>query len=57
LTVSAGLIFAWWGIALPLGFFVVRKVGIVHVGAEGYIPEAKPSVRTAADAPFGDHKM
>lgn len=32
--VSAGLIFAWWGIALPLGFQVVRKIGVEHVGAE-----------------------
>lgn len=40
LIVSAGLIFAWWGIALPLGYLVVRKIGIVHVGAEGYLPEA-----------------
>ena len=37
--VSAGLIMAWWGIALPLGFLVVRKVGIEHVGAEGCVPE------------------
>jgi hypothetical protein len=44
LIVSAGLIFAWWAIALPLGFFVVRQIGIVHVGAEGYIPEAKTEV-------------
>jgi hypothetical protein len=29
--VSAGLIMAWWGIALPLGFVVVRSVGIEHV--------------------------
>lgn len=43
LIVSAGLIFVWWRIALPLGFFVVRKVGVVHVGAEEYIPEAKNS--------------
>jgi hypothetical protein len=34
--VSAALIMAWWGIALPLGFAVVRKVGIEHVGAEGH---------------------
>ncbi|KAF2791865.1 hypothetical protein K505DRAFT_247965 [Melanomma pulvis-pyrius CBS 109.77] len=49
LVVSAGLIFAWWGIALPLGFFVVRQVGIVHVGAEGYIPETKSSKKTKED--------
>jgi len=51
LIVSSGLIFAWWGIALPLGFLVVRQIGTVHVGAEGYIPEAKaleePEVETA----------
>ncbi|KAF2680761.1 hypothetical protein K458DRAFT_344517 [Lentithecium fluviatile CBS 122367] len=41
LIVSAGLIFAWWGVALPLGFFVVRKIGVDHVGAESYLPEAK----------------
>lgn len=34
--VSAGLIMAWWGIALPLGFLVVRGVGIEHTGAETY---------------------
>lgn len=39
LIVSAGLIMAWWGIALPLGFAVVRKVGIEHVGAEGERPK------------------
>lgn len=33
--VSAGLIMAWWGIALPLGFVVVRRIGTEHVGAEG----------------------
>jgi hypothetical protein len=32
--VSAGLIMAWWGIALPLGFVVVRSVGIEHVGVQ-----------------------
>lgn len=32
--VSAGLIMAWWGIALPLGFVVVRRIGTEHVGAE-----------------------
>ncbi|KAJ4987136.1 duf895 domain membrane protein [Stagonosporopsis vannaccii] len=37
--VSAGIIMAWWGVALPLGFVVVRQVGIEHVGAEGYIAE------------------
>lgn len=50
LIVSAGLIFAWWGIALPLGFFVVRKVGIIHVGAEGYLPEAKQAADAKLDA-------
>lgn len=47
LIVSAGLIMAWWGIALPLGFLVVRKVGIEHVGAEGYVPETKSSDHSA----------
>lgn len=32
--VSAGLILAWWGIALPLGFVVVRRIGLEHVGVE-----------------------
>ncbi|UPX16442.1 uncharacterized protein EKO05_0006841 [Ascochyta rabiei] len=41
--VSAGLIMAWWGIALPAGFLVVCKVGIEHVGAEGYVPEKTPA--------------
>ncbi|OAL47410.1 MFS general substrate transporter [Pyrenochaeta sp. DS3sAY3a] len=49
LIISAGLIMAWWGIALPLGFLVVRKIGIEHVGAEGYIPEAKSSNVTEED--------
>lgn len=30
--ISAGLIMAWWGIALPLGFVVVGKIGVDHVG-------------------------
>lgn len=47
--VSAGLIMGWWGIALPLGFLVVRKVGIDHVGAEGYVPEVKPSAPIKSD--------
>lgn len=45
LIVSAGLILAWWGTALIPGYFVVRQVGTVHVGAEGYIPEDKPSAQ------------
>ena len=32
--VSAGLIMGWWGVALPLGYFVVRRVGIEHVGVQ-----------------------
>jgi hypothetical protein len=32
--ISAGIIFAWWGVALPLGYLVTRQVGTVHVGAE-----------------------
>ena len=32
--VSAGLIMAWWGIALPLGFIVVRRIGDEYVGPE-----------------------
>jgi len=32
--VSAGLIMGWWGIALPLGFVVVRRIGIEHVGVQ-----------------------
>ncbi|KAH7394283.1 hypothetical protein BKA66DRAFT_438646 [Pyrenochaeta sp. MPI-SDFR-AT-0127] len=47
---SAGLILAWWGIELPLGFFIVRRVGIERVGAEGYIPKAKPSDTGAGSA-------
>ncbi|KAF2017507.1 MFS general substrate transporter [Aaosphaeria arxii CBS 175.79] len=41
LIISAGLIMAWWGIALIPGFLVVRQIGIEHVGAEGYVPELK----------------
>ena len=47
--VSAGLIMAWWGIALPLGFLVVRMIGIEHVGVVESVPgedvrEVKPPV-------------
>jgi len=47
--VSAGLIMAWWGIALPLGFLVVRMIGIEHVGVVKSVPgedvrEVKPPV-------------
>ncbi|PVH95664.1 MFS general substrate transporter [Periconia macrospinosa] len=48
--VSAGLIFAWWGIALPLGYFVVKNVGIVHVGAEANSPGLSVEPGTDADA-------
>ncbi|KAJ4364726.1 hypothetical protein N0V83_009323 [Neocucurbitaria cava] len=47
--IQAGLMLAWWGVALPLGFLVVRKIGIEHVGAEGYVPEAKPSKVSEGD--------
>lgn len=36
--VSAGLIMGWWGVALPLGFVVVRRIGVEHVGVEEDIP-------------------
>ena len=49
LLVSAGIILALWGFALGTAYFVVRDVGSVHVGAEGYLPELKPSAREAAD--------
>jgi hypothetical protein len=42
--VSAGIILALWGVALVPAYFVVRKVGKEHVGAEGYLPESKPAV-------------
>lgn len=32
--VSAGLIMGWWGVALPLGFVVVRRIGVEHVGVQ-----------------------
>ncbi|KAH7110900.1 major facilitator superfamily domain-containing protein [Dendryphion nanum] len=56
LIVSAGLIFAWWGIALPLGYLVVRKVGILHVGAEGYLPESKKAT-SASEVPEVESKV
>ncbi|OAG12354.1 uncharacterized protein CC84DRAFT_1159686 [Paraphaeosphaeria sporulosa] len=39
--ISAGIIFAWWGIALPLGYLVTRQVGIVHVGAERVVTQVR----------------
>ncbi|KAL5397386.1 hypothetical protein PMIN06_005546 [Paraphaeosphaeria minitans] len=39
--ISAGIIFAWWGVALPLGYLVTRQVGIVHVGAEQIVVQAE----------------
>lgn len=50
LIVSACPILAWWGIALPLAFLVVRRVGIDHVGAEGCIPKAYPSENETGSA-------
>ncbi|KAF2034204.1 hypothetical protein EK21DRAFT_85645 [Setomelanomma holmii] len=57
LIMSTGLILAWWGITLPLGFLVVRKVGIEHVGAEGYVPEVRPSRTSAGDEVSNVHKV
>lgn len=39
LIVSAGIILALWGFSLVPSYFVIRKIGIVHIGAEGYVPE------------------
>jgi hypothetical protein len=43
LLVSAGIILGLWGVALVPAYFVVRKVGSEHIGAEGYLPESPPS--------------
>lgn len=47
--VSAGLIMAWWGIALPLGFVVVRKIGSEYVGVEEGV-SGKTARRERAEA-------
>ncbi|KAF1998132.1 MFS general substrate transporter [Amniculicola lignicola CBS 123094] len=57
LIVSAGLLLAWWGVSLVPSYLVVREVGIVHVGAEGYIPEAKASTKTPEDRSSGEGKV
>ena len=36
---------ALWGVALVPGYFVVRNVGVFHVGAEGRPKESVPSSR------------
>lgn len=35
---SAGTIMSWWGVTLPLGFVVVRRIGVEHVGVQDNIP-------------------
>jgi len=47
--VSAGLIMAWWGIALPLGFVVVRKIGTEYARIEASASgEAVHEIKTPA---------
>jgi hypothetical protein len=47
--ISAGIIFAWWGIALPLGYLVTRQVGIIHVGAEQVVFREKETAGNKSD--------
>ncbi|KAM0706964.1 hypothetical protein Q7P35_006295 [Cladosporium inversicolor] len=36
--VSAGLIMGWWGVAVPPGFVVFRRIGVEHVGVQEDVP-------------------
>lgn len=54
LMVSAGIILALWAFALVPGYFVVRKVGIEHVGAESGPAEDEGSQHSQDFEPPGD---
>lgn len=44
--VSAGFIMAWWGVALPLGFVVMRRIGTEHAGVEdGTLGETEGDIK------------
>ncbi|KPI38256.1 UNC93-like protein 2 [Cyphellophora attinorum] len=54
--VSAGIILALWGVAFVPAYFVVRNVGVVHVGAEGF-PVQRGDNDSGSDTPHREVKM